>query len=329
MDNNSAIQTEVLRIGREDYVVQLTELNQKDLLFYDKNPRVYSVLNTNGRVPSQEEIEEFMVNQDHVKQLKNSIESNGGLMDAIIVLKNVVLEGNSRLAAYRILAETNPIKWGKIKCRVLPENFKESAIFALLGQYHIVGKKDWEPFEQANYLYRRHQETRIPVESMATELGITTSRANRMIEIITFMISNSDCNKRHYSYYEEYFKASKVKPFRETNPDLDATITEAIKNDEISSASDLRKLNDIAKVNDRQAKKLIQRVANGEIDLYQAHQIMVDQGKLGNVVVKLKDFRFYLTDNDVKKQISVNEEVYNQAQFEIDKIIKILSKLKK
>ncbi len=95
--------------------------------------------------------------QEHVKELKESIKSNGGLIDPIIVRDGdfVVLEGNSRLAAYRILYKTDPIKWAKIKVTLLPKDIPESAVFTLLGQYHIVGKDPWDPYEQAGYLYRR------------------------------------------------------------------------------------------------------------------------------------------------------------------------------
>lgn len=67
----------------------------------------------------------------------------------------VVLEGNSRLAAYRLLAAKDPIKWQKVRVCILPEEITDGDIFTLLGQYHLVGRKDWSVFEQAAYLYRQ------------------------------------------------------------------------------------------------------------------------------------------------------------------------------
>ena len=197
--------TENLTIGQVDYIVELEDLNQADLKFYTENPRVYSVLNVDGVEPTQEEIEEYMCSQDHVKQLKVSIETNGCLIDPLIVIKGdyTVLEGNSRLAAYRLLCKVDPVKWGKVKCKILPADIDDKAIFALLGQYHIIGRKDWDPFEQANYLYRRHMQTKLPVEYMAQELGISKQKAKSMVNVITFMIEHDDLNKRHWSYYEE------------------------------------------------------------------------------------------------------------------------------
>lgn len=320
---------ENLTIGKKDYEVEICELNQADLKFYTENPRVYSVLNIGGEEPSQTEIEEHMCNLDHVKQLRLSIESNGGLIDPLIVRDGdyTVLEGNSRLAAYRLLCRTDAITWGKVKCKVLPADIDDAAIFALLGQYHIISRKDWDPFEQANYLFRRHQQTRLPVEYMAQELGISKQKAKNMIEVIRFMIENDDLNKRHWSHYEEYLKNGGIKKYRETNPDIDETIVEAIKTETIREAADMRKLGEIAKVGDKQSKKVMQKIAEGEIDLYEGYEEVQDAGKLDDVVKKLKTFRQYINDNTIEKQIKGSEEIYKQAQFEIKKIIKRLQDL--
>lgn len=320
---------ENLTIGKKDYEVEIRELNQVNLKFYTENPRVYSVLNIDGEEPSQIEIEEHMCNLDHVKQLRLSIESNGGLIDPLIVRDGdyTVLEGNSRLAAYRLLCRTDAITWGKVKCKVLPADIDDAAIFALLGQYHIIGRKDWDPFEQANYLFRRYQQTRLPVEYMAQELGISKQKAKNMVEVIRFMIKNDDLNKRHWSHYEEYLKNSGIKKYRETNPDIDETIVEAIKTETIKEATDMRKLGEIAKVGDKQSKKVMQKIAEGKIDLYEGYEEVQDAGKLDDVVKKLKTFRKYINDDTIEKQIKGSEEIYKQAQFEIKKIMKRLQDL--
>lgn len=95
-----------ITIGKKDYEVEEQLLNQCELHFYEENPRVYSILRSNGSSPSQKEIEDKMTSMEHVKQLQLSIKQNGGLIDPLIVVKRngnyVVLEGNSRLAAYKI-----------------------------------------------------------------------------------------------------------------------------------------------------------------------------------------------------------------------------------
>jgi hypothetical protein len=88
---------------------------------------------------------------------------------------------HSRLTAYRVLARRNPIKWGQIKVKILPENIPESSIFALLGEYHIIGKTDWAPYEQAGYLYRRHANHQVNVQTLATEIGLNVGCEPTMV----------------------------------------------------------------------------------------------------------------------------------------------------
>lgn len=282
-----------------------------------------------GSEPSQDEIEEHMCDMDHVKQLKLSIESNGGLIDPLIVRDGdfTVLEGNSRLAAYRLLCRTDAIKWGKVKCKLLPADIDDSAVFALLGQYHIIGRKDWDPYEQANYLYRRHQQTRLPVEYMAQELGISKQKANSMINVITFMIENNDLDKHHWSYYEEYLKNAGIKKYRETSENIDETIVAAIKTGEITDAKDMRKLGEIAKIGDKQSKKVMKKIAEGEIDLYEGYSEVQESGKLDDVVKKIKAFKQYINGDTIEKQIKASEDTYKRAQFEIKRLIKRLQEL--
>ncbi len=150
---------------------------------------------------------------DHVKQLKESIKANGGLIDPLIVRDGdyIVLEGNSRLAAYRLLCKNDPIKWANVKCILLPSDIDDAAIFTLLGQYHIIGRKDWNPYEQAGYLYRMVKSSNQPIEFIARELGITEFAAKKAVEVYTYML---DCNDNHpnkWSYYDELLKNKNIK----------------------------------------------------------------------------------------------------------------------
>ena len=111
---------DTLILRNREIPVKLGHLRQADLRFYPENPRVYSIVCSNGQDPTQGEIERTLVEMEHVKQLRNSIKLNGGLTDPVLVRDKsfVVLEGNSRLAAYRLLAQKDPIKWDLIKCKV-------------------------------------------------------------------------------------------------------------------------------------------------------------------------------------------------------------------
>ena len=319
--------TDTLIIGKKEFEVEICELNQADLNFYPENPRIYSALNLTSGEPTQQAIEEYMCNLDHVKQLKVSIASNGGLIDPLIVSKQrFVLEGNSRLAAYRLLCAIDPIKWGRVRCKVLKEDVGEATIFTLLGQYHIIGRKDWDPYEQAHYLYRRHEQTNTPVDAMAQELGLSIQKAEKMIQVIKFMIDHNDLNKYHWSHYEEYLKNASIKKFRTTNNTrIDDTISEAIKNGEIREAQDMRKLGEIARINDKQSKKIMQKIIDGNFDIYDGYEELSATGKLDDVVKKLKKFRAVVNEDTFEKQLTATPKTLQEAKFEIKQIVKRLT----
>jgi len=319
-----------IKIGNKDFVVRDEELPQEKLSFYVDNPRVYSVLNViNGEKPTQKEIEELMTNMDNVKQLKLSIQSNGGLIDPVIVRDGdfVVLEGNSRLAAYRLLNKIDHDMWGKIKCKILPSDIDDASIFTLLGQYHIVGRKDWEPFEQASYLYRRHLETKLPIESMARELGITKGKAKNMIEVVSYMYEHGDMTKNHWSYYEEYLKNAALTKYRAEHPELDETIVNQIKTDTFApKANEVRNLGEIAKVGDKESKKLMAKITKNEITMNYAYEELKNSGKIDDAANKLRKFKSAINDDSFEKQV-LNTNDKGSVGYDIDKIIKRLTKI--
>ena len=328
---SETVANDYIMIGNKKIPTQSCELNQADLLFFPENPRVYSALNSDGTSPSQEDIEEHMKSLDHVRDLRDDIEKNGGLMEPIIVRDGdfVVLEGNSRLAAYRLLCEKDAVKWGKIKCNLLPADIPDDLVFKLIGQFHIKGKKPWDPYEQASYLFRRANETKTPIASIAEELNIKSADAQKMVEAVKLMKEHGEYDNHKYSYYLEYVKDPSIKKYRETNPDIDETVISEIKKGNIARAEDIRLLGKVAKVGDKQSKKLMKEVSEGQITIYDAHEAMEENGKLESCLSKLKNFRKYINNDNFEKSMRCNENTYKQGLYEIKKIIQRLTNLNK
>ena len=271
-----------------------------------------------------------MKQMDHVKKLKLSIESNGGLIDPLIVRKGdyVVLEGNSRLAAYRILCATDPIKWGMVKCLLLPSDIPDTAIFQLLGQYHIVGRKDWSPFEQGGYLYRRMKTTKYPVEKMAKELGITLSSAKNFVDVYSFMVEHDDVTPDRWSYYEEYLKNRSIKEERKKDPELDEIIVEKIKSGEIEKAQDMRKLGDIIAIDTDASKNAINEIKTGTLTIVEAHNDLNVEVQLSDIIKQFERFRKNISTVDIIKSVlNSDEESKTRMMFEINQIQRRLSKI--
>lgn len=319
-----------LVIGKEKYPVKKCEIEQSKLKFYPENPRVYSVLNINNYVPTQKEIEELMCKKDHVKRLKESIKSNGGLIDPIIVRDGdfVVLEGNSRLAAYRMLSAQDPIKWSKIKAMILPKDIPDSAVFALIGQYHIIGRKDWEPYEQAGYLSRTLSKSNQTLELLASNLGISVSDIKKLFSVYEYMIEKNDNHPSKWSYYEELLKNRGIKKAFNEIPELEDKIIDDIKNDRIKMAIDIRKLGDISKVNDKLSKKILKEIANGEEDIYSGFDIVASSGKMDNNYQMISNFRKKITDESFGKRL-LNDDNLKDIEFELKKIERTVSVLLK
>ena len=322
-----------ITINGKEYPVEPKELPVSDLKFYPENPRVYSVLNAQGGEPSQEEILDVMIKLDSVKDLKEDIRNNGGLTDPLVVRGGdyVVLEGNSRLAAYHILCASDPIRWGKVKCDVLPEDISEDAIFTLLGKYHIKGKTNWDPYEQAGYLYRRATSSKTPIRKIAEDLGIQKSLAEKMINAYQSMIDHSDVDKAHFSYHLEYYKSPDINKVRVKHPELDEVVIQQVIDGSISNAQDIRKLGTIAKLaekqNDKTAKKIIQGIVDGETDIYQGYDKLKDTGKLDDAYKTLNTFRMKIMGKDFEKQLDAADE--DKALFELRKIYNRITSLRK
>lgn len=321
-----------ITIGKTVYSVTEEQIPLERLKFYSDNPRVYSVVNTEDGEKTQAEIEQLMTSLERTKSLKSSIESNGGLLEPIIVRGGSyeVLEGNTRLAAYRILLKTNPNdeRWKRIRSLVLPADISDEAVFCLLGQYHIVGKQPWDPFEQASYLYRRINDTKLPVESIAKELGLQKGKVKQMIGVIEFMKKQGDDKKANYSYYDEYLKSSSIKKYRESKPELDTAFADEVISGKINDAQSVRKLGKIASAGGKEATKTIDKIAKKEMTIEEGYNHMEECGKVGSVVEKLQKFRDWIVDSAVKKQFeNLDDSAKNQADFFLKKISKTINDL--
>ncbi len=252
---------DTLTIGSKEIPVTRASLKQAELQFYAENPRIYSlVVASTGELPSQDEIQETLTKFDYVKQLVQSIKANGGLIDPLLVRDGdyVVIEGNSRLAAYRALAKQDPIKWGKVKCCILPKDIDDDLVSALLGEYHIIGRKDWAPYEQAGYLWRRHKRHSVATAKMAEEIGLSEKAIKYLITVYDFMVSHEENNVQRWSYYYEYLRSQKIAKRRKEFPEMDAVVVKKIKTGEIPKAEDVRdKLTKICVVGGKTLNKFI------------------------------------------------------------------------
>ncbi len=328
----SRVVDDTMKIGNQEIQIKRLNIEQAQLKYYPENPRIYSLVYIDETEPSQEDIEEKLQRMDHVKTLKHSIKANGGLIDPIIIRDGdfVVLEGNSRLAAYRLLAKEDVIKWGKISVVLLPSTINNDLIFTLLGQYHIIGRKDWNPFEQAGYLWRRHKHYHVEVSSMAREMGMSEGEIRKLITVYDFMKNNDDVDSLHWSYYDEYLKSRVIKKHRNEIPKLDERFAEMVKHGEIPAAIDVReKLQAIAKVPGQKGSKLILSLVNCEKDFDECYIEAEKNGATNNLYQILYKFRVRISDTSIKKHLTkMEKKQQKKCIFEIRKIEETTKKIR-
>src|SRR5205823_4441656 len=124
---------ETLLIQKTEVPTRIGMMKQSLLRFYSENPRVYSIVREEGKDPSQEDIQAKLEEMDHVRELREDIQRHGGLIDPLVVKDGSleVVEGNSRLAAYRVLARRSPNKWAMVRVRLLPPDIDENLVASL------------------------------------------------------------------------------------------------------------------------------------------------------------------------------------------------------
>lgn len=289
------------------------DIPHSDLKFYKDNPRIKNLVETRfGDDPTQEQIEGLLKGMEHVKKLKQSIIVNGGLIEPIMVKDGVVLEGNSRLAAYRLLAQSDPVKWGKIRAIVMPSNFSDAQIFSLLGTLHIIGKTPWSPFEQASYLSRRLQQSRKSIEGIANELGMNAGDAKHFVQVYNMMIENDDVEPSKWSYYFELEKNASIRRANENYPQHDVipSLMEMIKENKFADSRELRKVGTVVSARGENSQEAISKFFSGDISIDEAVELVSTESKLADLQLKAEKMLETLKkENDVFRSNLSNQQL--------------------
>ena len=207
------------------------------LKFLKDNPRVYAV--THGELDFEQKPEEEqqdiildkLKNEPSVKNLVPEVERHGGLLEPILVRLDTreVIEGNSRLAAYRILrARGASGEWDNIPC-YLVSTLTDEQQAAFLNQVHVKGKTQWSAYEKANFAYVR----RIngwTVDRIAKLFGESVPTIYTRINAIKTMKDSGDTKRSHFSYYDVAVRKSEIRGKLAESPEFCDRLFEEIRN---------------------------------------------------------------------------------------------------
>ncbi len=255
-----------ITVGDVSIEVLVREVPIETLRYYGSNPRIYSILKQQGADVGQDVIERELWKLDPTKDLYKDIERNGGLVEEILVRDGQVLEGNSRLCAYRHLLDkakknadaAGVARWSSIRAKILPSDVTEESVFAILGILHIRGKARWAPYEQASYLYRQSVEFRKGYRELAEQIGIPAPDVRTHIDAYKMMDAFKVTSPSKFSHYLEYVKSRKLKEVKDANvlppgQELDTLFVQLVDTGRIPKADNVRELPLILK--DKQARR--------------------------------------------------------------------------
>lgn len=126
------------------------------------------------------------------EKLKNSILSNGGIMQPIIVNKRqdgtlVCIEGNTRLYIYRsFVKDETEGDWTKIPALV-HEKLSVQDVDAIRLQAHLVGPRQWDAYSKAKYLWELQHKDLMPLDRIVAFCGGNRREVTQSIQAYSDM----------------------------------------------------------------------------------------------------------------------------------------------
>lgn len=231
MENNNDA---YMMIGSKRVPIRIEEIDIFQLDYYPDNPRINYVLSKYGGHLDQNTIEQSLWTLDSTKNLAEDIRRNGGLIEEVLVLGNQVVEGNTRLCAYRHLYKTAPEgqkdKWKKIRAKRLLEKIDIKDLFLLLGKLHIEGKTEWDPYEKASYIYKMTDENGMSLDEISTIVGMPASNIRTQIAAYELMRDNylpkitklddKETEIKKFSIFLEYCRGADLQKMKRESPDV-------------------------------------------------------------------------------------------------------------
>lgn len=238
------------------------EIDIFKLKYWKENPRVNAIIKQKYRDTniSDKDIEKELWEKDSVKDLFKDIEKHGGLIDEILVKNNIVLEGNSRLCAYRRLYkkaeqkndEDEILKWSYIRAKIIPSETSNEVVFSILGTWHIKGKTKWDTYEKAAYLKRLNTVYGYTFKKIADSISQAEKFVKEHIKAHDLMVENNVYTLEKFSYFYELVKNKQVKELALKEPTIISNTIQAIKEDRFKRGEEIRHLPKVLK--DKKAK---------------------------------------------------------------------------
>lgn len=328
------IKDSIIVHGRE-IAYEIKDVDIYSLEYYPENPRINFIISKHPpKKVTQDFIEQELLKLDSTKDRILDLEENKGLLDEVYVLKNKVVEGNTRLCAFRRLCKKYPneSRWKSIKARILQDNVTDEELFYILGTFHLRGKTEWDAYEKAAYIYKMIRVLKKDPDVIGKQIGKYRKSIEAMLkayEVMSKKYLNNNNSKnsntvgggrdelKKYSYFEAFFLQNELAGKAKETPAFLNEFVEWVNEDRLKKAQNVRELPKILE-NKKASRAFYESEPEEAFDeamhiLYQHKPEKVDR-----FYMKIKDFRDTLREVEIFKiKNEVNENKNKKAQLEL------------
>lgn len=206
---------------------QIVMMTVPDLEFDHKNPRLAEFDITDKSTES--EVIQILCDAMDVEELVMSIAASGFFPHEPVIVsnegkRNVVIEGNRRLAAVKLLLDPNLAKELEVDVPVINSGDKEAlkavpGIFGTrkdawryLGFKHVNGPAKWSSYAKSRYIAEVHREYDVSLDDIARQIGDTHKTVQRLFRGLMVIeqaerlgaFNRDDRWRKHFSFSHLY-----------------------------------------------------------------------------------------------------------------------------
>ena len=316
-----------IAIMGEDVPARLEVLEVRRLHFLPDNPRVYAAIREmadfGDLTPDEKQVRIYkcLLKEPSVKKLIPEIKRDGGLQEPVVIRHDTfqVIEGNSRLAAYRKLHDdTDDDRWTHIRCLVVT-NLNDDQQTRLLSQAHLKGRTEWSPYAKALMCFRWVKEDKKGESKLADLTGFTPTAIRTSVKIIQLMKENNDDNLSHFSYYDVLVRNRAISAATAKRPKLQERLVSQIKDEAFAAQKMREQLPTILR-----KPQVLRKFERGDIaleDAYERARVSGTQQRLR----KVRDELDLIEKNDIARLGPDELKASQQAVKLIGRILKRVS----
>ena len=177
---------------------------------------------------TESEEEKKILEDKDTKVLLKSILASNGISEPIIAKEDgTVIEGNRRVVCLREIKKKYenkpelfpPEGYEKIPTYIFPTEIDPVEQSIYLARLHVSGKKEWDAFNQAKYIYSLKEIYHKSFDEIADLIGMSKGKVFQkywaFIETKKFLKKYPQESINKYSFFEEAYKKKNIKDFIE------------------------------------------------------------------------------------------------------------------